>query len=239
MNLALIALLLFSSSVQAAAPCAGFAALDLKMGRCEDNAELGEAALACVREYRARVQKAQTEVLNNFQAELEKMKKEQSDSFDRTQSGYEKARKTLQSLIQQGRNAHLAVEDLYYNLYFPSDSDAPEITGKSPEEYLDSEECFATPRNVLRQSKRMIEKMTNDLVQLEQAALGKQNHSGLRSTHVQAIEPPRKTSGTYGKGSGKAPGRRAPSSTSDISGTKKAIEDARKGSGTAGQPPKN
>lgn len=219
--------------------CPTFAALGYELTRCEDNAEVGEAALACVRGYRDHIQRAQASVLARFQAEIEKMKREQGDSFDRTQAGYEKARKTLRILIEQGEQAALAVDDLEANLYVPADADNPSVTGMRTEEYVSKVECFATPRNVLRQSKRMIEKMTNDLVQLEQAALGKQNHSGLRSTHVQAIEPPRKTSGTYGKGSGKAPGRRAPSSTSDISGTKKAIEDARKGSGTAGQPPKN
>lgn len=222
----------------AAAPCAGFEALDLKMGRCEDNAELGEAALACVRAYRDKVKAAQAEVLNKFQAEIEKMKREQSDSFDRTQAGYENARKTLRALIAEGHQAHHAVEDLYYNLYFPSDADNPDITGKSHDHYLESEECFATPRNVLNQSKAMIVHMRTQLEQLEQMALGKQNHSGTRSVNVQALEPPRKAGNTVGQGSGKAPAGRHPAQSSDISGTKKAIDDAKKGGAKANEPPK-
>lgn len=217
----------------AAAPCAGFASLDLKMGRCEDNAELGEAALACVRSYRDKVKAAQAEVLNKFQAEIEKMKREQGDSFDRTQAGYENARKTLRALIEEGRRNRLAVEDLYYNLYFPPDADEPGITGKSHDEYLASEECFATPRNVLNQSKAMIDHMRTQLEQLEQLALGKQKHSGTRSANVQALEPPKKAARTVGQGSGKAPAGRHPAQSSDISGTQKAIDDARKGGAKA------
>jgi hypothetical protein len=209
------------------------------MGRCEDNAELGEAALACVRDYRDKVRAAQADVLSQFQSEIEKMKREQSDSFDRTQAGYEKARMTLRALIEEGKRDRLAVEELYYNLYFPPDSDAPEVTGLSHDDYLASEECFATPRNVLNQSKRMIEKMTNDLIQLEQLALGKQDHSGTRSANVQAIDPPKKVTGGVGVGSGKVfTGRKPANSSSDISGTKKAIDDARKGGATASQPKK-
>lgn len=240
MRLLLATIVIFSASEARGSPaCGSFASLGDEMTRCEDNAELGEAALTCVKSYRARIQKAQAEVLNKFQAQIEAMKREQSDSFDRTQAGYEEARRTLHSLIEQGKQARASVDDLEANLYLPADFDDPAHTRMSTEEYLATEECYATPKKVLGQSRRMIDKMTNDLVQLEQLALAKQDRSGTRSVNVQAIDPPKKVTGGVGVGSGKAvPGRNPANSSSDISGTKKAIDDARKGGATASQPKK-
>lgn len=226
---------LSASAAEASTPCAGFAALDLQMGRCEDNAELGEAALACVRAYRDRIKTAQATVLAQFQAQIEKMKKEQNDSFDRTQAGYENARRTLQQLIAEGEQAKLSVDDLYNNLYFPADADEPEITGKSHDDYLNTTECFATPRNVLNQSKAMIDHMRTQLQQLEQVALGKQDRSGTRSVNVDTLTGG-KVGNSVGAGAGKAvPMGRHPAQSSDISGTKKAIDDAKKGDAKANQ----
>lgn len=198
------ALVLGDSARAASVPftCATYATIPFPMLDCDDNEKLGREALSCVQAYYDHVQKAQGDVLKKFQAQVAKLKDQQNDSFDRTQAGYEDARKQLDKLLIDGAIARAAVDDLYLNMSFPEDYDEPETTGMSREKYLASQDCYAIPQRVMLQSQAMIDKMMNDLRATQAAMLGKQDGAQARSADVQALERRREPAHTSGQGAG-------------------------------------
>ena len=167
------------------AGCRLFASYGEEITSCEDNTVLGNAALACVRGYYNRVQSAQKDVLAKFQEQIAKMKEQQNDTFDRTQSGYEDSRKKLEALIAEGHEVRAVVDDLYLNLAFPPDAEEESFTGQSTESYLAQEDCYAIPQRVMIQSQQMTDKIVSDLEAVMAAALGKEYRAQNRSAHVQ------------------------------------------------------
>jgi hypothetical protein len=212
--------LLAAAPARADFACHDFAHLPFQAEDCDDNEKVGQDALECVRSYHAHVQKAQADVLAKFQAQIAQLKNQQSDSFDRTQAGYEDARKKLDALISDGHVAHAAVDDLLDNLAFPEDYDHPEITGKKTEAYLATSKCYSIPRRVLQQSQVMIDKMLDDLAATKVSVQSMGNGSGTRSANVQVLESNRAIANTHGAGSGKVGSGRSGGSASDITGVK-------------------
>jgi hypothetical protein len=213
-------------AVYAAAPlCTNFEGLSYEVQNCDDNEQMGRTALACVRAYFDHVQQAQKEILSKFQTQIARQKEMQSDSFDRTQAGYEDARKSLQALIEEGTVVRSQVDDLYLNLVFPPDADNPSVTGMSTEKYLATEKCYAIPQRVMLQSQAMLDKMNNDLVQTENSMLQKENKSQTQSAKVQMIQPAARAASTKGKGAGEIPTGKSRNPASDITGTEKPRTD--------------
>lgn len=206
----------------AAFSCPMFDALHGDFQNCDDNAYLSQAALDCTQSYYNHVQAAQADVLKKFQEQVAAQKSLQNDAYDRTQDGYRNARAQLEGLINDGKSARAAVDDLYVNFYFPEDYDEPETTHMAPREYLDANECYAAPEQVVLKCQKMIDKIMADLRATEEAAFGKQNTSTTRSAHVQELDHTPTAATTYGKGSGSVKGKggdnRNPAS--DITGTK-------------------
>ena len=192
---------------------------------CDDNEALGNEALSCVRKYYNYVQASQMEILAKFEAEIAKMKDEQSDTYNRSQSGYDETRKKLDALINDGQAARAAVNSLSDNLMFPEDYDQPAFTGMSKEQYLATEDCYAVPTRVMNQSKAMIDKIMNDLSSVEQTALGKENKSQNRSAEVQIIVPNQMAAKTKGKGAGDFAKKKFREPASDITGTDRPRTD--------------
>ncbi len=212
--------LFLASSSWAGLNCPLFAALPFPVQNCDDNAKMGQVALNCERSYRKQVKKAQAEVLAKFQDQIAKMKKQQSDSFDRTQAGYEEARKRLDDLVAEGSVARASVDDLLANIAYPEDYDEPELTGKSAQDYLASQHCFSIPEHVFQQSQQIIDKVMSDLKATREAMLGSQNAAGSASSKVQQMGGVSAVRNSKGTGSGSKIGGTSSNPASDITGTK-------------------
>lgn len=168
--------------------CGGYAAIP-KPQNCDDNEQIGKEALRCTRNYFHFVQASQRKILENFQKEIAQMKEQQTDTFNRTKTGYDKTREKLLALIEDGKAVRLQVDNLAANLFFPEDYDQPNVTGMSKEKYLATEDCYAVPTRVLNQSKQMLDKIMSDLTAVEKTAFGKQNISQYNSSDLQNISP--------------------------------------------------
>ncbi len=187
---------------------------------CDDNEKMGHAALNCVRSYRDDVAKAQAEVLAKFQSQIAEMKAQQSDSFDRTQAGYQDARKRLDALLAEGKEARAAVDDLRANIAYPEDYDEPDLIRMSTQAYLSSQNCFSIPDHVFQQAQFMIDKIMSDLAATQEAMLGKESGAGTASAHVRVLGGNSSVKNTNGVGSGKSVNGQSRPPASDITGTK-------------------
>jgi len=230
---------LLSSTAEATNLCHPFSAFKKKLGRCEDNYIVADEALNCLGYYYKHVEAGKLRVKKVFDEQIKKMKDKQSDSFDRTDEGYERARKEIQNLIADGVLARAVVDSYYAEMYFPEDYNMPSVTGMSTEKYLASEECFANPKLVLTKTQVMIDTIVNDLKAIDLSSSKKEAKSQTRSKNVQVLTPS-SVSNTKAQGaavSPKVPAGTSPKSASDISGAKKAIEDAAKAKALVNQPP--
>jgi hypothetical protein len=222
---------LLVSEARAATPlCHPFSTFGKPLARCEDNFVVSEEALNCVDYYYKHVEAGKLKVKKIFDEQIAKMKKEQSDSFDRTDEGYARAQKEVNDLIATGALARTVVDGYFDEMYFPEDYDEPSVTGMSSEEYLATEECFAGPKKAIQEGQRMIDTIMADLKAMNLSAAKKESKSEKRSVNVQAITP-KALPTTKGQGSAAprvpASAGKSQNGASDITNTQKAIEDAK------------
>jgi hypothetical protein len=225
----ILALSLLAAEAGAATPlCHPFSSFGKVLGRCEDNYVVLEEAVNCAEYYEKHVEAGTKKVQKVFEEQLAKMKKQQSDSFDRTDEGYARAQKELDDLIATGKLARSVLDGYFDEMYFPEDHDAPEVTGMSTEEYLANEECFADPKKGIQETQRLVDLMMRDLEAMKTATARKETSSEKRSVNVKAVTPNKAVANTKGNGGAeRVPAGKSQNGASDLTGTKEAIEGAK------------
>jgi hypothetical protein len=224
----LACLLLLPQAAEAAHLCHPFSEFGKPMKRCEDNYVLGSEALTCVERFYKYVQDGKLTIKKDLDQQVARMRKQQSDSYDRADTGYKHTQQILKALIAEGEYGKSVVDGYFDELFFPEDWDEPSVTGMSTAEYLAKEPCFAIPKSVIGDSQKMIAKIIADLGAVDLSSGTKQQTSATRSEHGQSL-----TGGAVAKTKGQAapkpvPAGKTPPAASDITGSGKAIDEANK-----------
>lgn len=213
----LLSILAISGVAEAANFCPGVSQFKRPIKSCEDNFSLGDAAMNCIEKFEASIQVGQSKVKSMLSAQVNKMKDQQSGSYQTSDASYNDAKNQLLNLIANGLQAQAAVTEYLAEMKFPDDYEQPSVTGMSSEEYLKQEPCFSAPLEVIEGSKDLIGKMVADLEKSAIAAGLKSQASQGHEANVGSLKnAPLKTGGVGD--SGKAPvGKKIRSS--DITGT--------------------
>lgn len=232
-----LAFALLGTSSQAAVLCPPFSSFQKPVKRCEDNFVLGHQALTCVEKYYSHVEKGKAKIDAQLKQQVEKMKKMQSDSYDRADAGYQKTQAELKQLIADGDLAKLAVDSYLPELFMPEDYDQPQHTGMTTEFYLSTEPCYATPKSAITDAQEMIAQIIADLKAVDLTAGVKKDGSQDRSQNTHDLTKGA-VSNTHAPAPKPIPAGNSAKSASDLTGTQKAKEDAAKAKALIQQGPK-
>ncbi|MGZ3652349.1 MAG: hypothetical protein ACXWR1_12350 [Bdellovibrionota bacterium] len=217
--------LLAAVPAEAGVICHTFNDFQTRVKRCEDNFVLSDEAMNCVDTLNADVIRGQARVQKALAAQVAAMKNRQSGSYNTSDVSYQQTSDELNRLIADAMQARDADQSLLDEIFYPEDIDNPAILGTSAEDYMESEPCFAAPKFAMEHSLMLINKKIGELQATAVAAGIKQDTSGTRSVHVQAITPAAASNTRGVSSAGTVPSGRPSSGASDITGTKKATTD--------------
>lgn len=219
--------------------------LNSKVQGCEGNSLYGEAALSCMQKFRALVKDRTKGAAAQMKANAKDLAKEgagQSQNFAGAEADYAVSQATLGELIEAGKLVSKQMDSYLDNIVFPEDFDAPEELIGDPVAFLDNSGCYSENRDGIE---NLLDDLDDEIANLEKAkslSVGKlgvsNSREGLQNTINQSVNGRSATVKNPAKTA--APGAPAPTAkggkqaagASDLSGTKKAIEDARKGAAT-------
>lgn len=206
---------------------------------CEDNEPLGSQAIVCAKGFVAHVAQGQQQAAELIKAEAAAQASHQKDSVQKAGNGYRKAFQLVSQLRAEGFELYDILHQYHVNLAFPEDYDDPEMTGMSPEAYLKTQECLEVPHQALRVSKAMVKRAMTDLLKLRRSLASKDSTLTTRGAGFQGTVA-RPVSQAKGAGAPAAAGVKPKDKqgTSDLTGTGKAIEDAKRAKKVISVPPK-
>ncbi len=214
-----LSIILVSGSARGASYCHEASVVAAQFEDCGDNEYVSEAAILCLQKIEAEVKSAQAVVSTSAAANAARSKKSQTGKQNNAMKDYNFSKETLDTLIARAKGAQdevLAYEPL---LKYPEDYNEPEITGMTPEAYLQNTACYQDNRNVLDTVLREMDYVIFDLehardVSEDLSGATNQNQSGLESVNAS-----RAAGQTAGKGTAQKKGS-SQNSQSDITGTK-------------------
>jgi hypothetical protein len=211
--------------------CHPFSDFGKPISRCEDNLALSESAMNCVDDLERHIEAGKVKIQKLLAAQVEKMKKQQSDSFDRSSVSYQEVQKVLNRLIADSEQAKADVDSYISELFLPEDYDQPKITGMSTKDYLASEPCYATPETIITGSSELISTMLGDLKATNLAALEKEAKSSDRSDKVHNASPTQ-TPILRGKAASapKLKSGKSKPAASDVTGVRESQQKEKRGS---------
>lgn len=226
-------LIAFTEPSRAAAPkplaCTPVASLDNEEDDCDSNGKYVDAGMACLKALQDRI-KAETgtarrQLRSSQNQNIGGGRNSQENTLAGATDGYQISQATLQGLIAAAKIAKANVDSYLGNIYYPEEFDAPREVIGDPEEYLNSEQCYAEPRDLLNDMLDKIDQHIADLEKAKAASAGLESGSTQNDAGLGTQTAPRTRAGTT-RGQGATRTRQAPQGQagargSDISGTER------------------